>query len=113
MGSNVEKEKKEFEKEYKEIQKQNTIEKKNEDEEIFNISKRDLRQMNIIIYSKNKIPENFISSLCETKDLKNNELYGVNIKIGKNPEKKEYLYKFVENGNEEKLEAISKDIKKE
>jgi hypothetical protein len=37
----------------------------------------------------------------------------VNIKIGKNPEKKEYLYKFVENGNEEKLEAISKDIKKE
>ena len=113
MDSNVEKEKKEFEKEYKEIQKQNTIEKKNEDEEIFNISKRVLRQMNIIIYSKNKIPENFISSLCETKDLKNNELYGVNIKIGKNPEKKEYLYKFVENGNEEKLEAISKDITKE
>ncbi len=26
--------------------------------------------MNIIIYSKNKIPENFISSLCEIKMLK-------------------------------------------
>jgi hypothetical protein len=64
MGSNIEKEKKEFE---KEIKKQNTIEKKNEDEEIFNISKRDLRQMNIIIYSKNKIPENFISSYVKQK----------------------------------------------
>lgn len=113
MGSNIEKEKKDFEKEYNEIQKQKFLEKKNEDEKIFNISKRKFRQMNIIIYSKNKISDNFISSICEIQNLKNNELYGVNIKIGKNPEKKEYLYKFVENGNEEKLEAISKDIKKE
>ena len=83
MGSNIEKEKKDFEKEYNEIQKQKFLEKKKEEEEIFNISNRELRQMNIIIYSKNKISDNFISFLCEIKDLKENDLYGVNIKIGK------------------------------
>ena len=70
MGSNIEKEKKDFEKEYKEIQKQKFLEKKKEEEEIFNISNREVRQMNIIIYSKNKISDNFISFLCEIKDFK-------------------------------------------
>ena len=107
MGSNIEKEKKEFEKEYKKIQK------KKIEGDIFNNSKREFRDMNIIIYSKNKIPQDFISFLCEIKNLKETDLYGVKIKTGKNPEKKEYFYKFVEEGNAEKLEAISKEIKKE
>ena len=113
MGSNIEKEKVQFENEIKEKEKQDILKSKIEDDEMLNISKREFRKMNIIIYSKNKIPENFISSLCEIKNLKNTDLYGVNIKTGNNPEKKEYLYKFVEDGNAEKLEAISKDIKKE
>ena len=113
MGSNIEKEKKEFENEMKEKEKQNLLKTKIEDDEILKISKRELRQMNIIIYSKNKIPEDFISFLCEIKNLNETDLYGVKIKTGKNPEKKEYFYKFVEEGNAEKLEAISKEIKKE
>jgi ABC-type multidrug transport system fused ATPase/permease subunit len=113
MGSNIEKEKLEFEKEIDDIQKKKLEEKKMEQEEILKTSKREFRQMNIIIYSKNKIPDEFISCLCDIKNLEDKDLYGVNIKIGKNPEKKDYLYKFVENGNAEKLEAISKDICRE
>ena len=113
MGSNIEKEKKKFENEMKEKEKQNLLKTKIEDDEILKISKRELRQMNIIIYSKSKIPQIFISFLCEIKNLKETDLYGIKIKNENNQEKKEYLYKFVEDGNAEKLEAISKDIKKE
>jgi len=100
MGSNIEKEKKDFENEMKEKEKQNLLKTKIEDEEILKTSKRELRQMNIIIYSKNKIPQNFISFLCEINNLKDTDLYGIKIKTGKNPEKKEYLYKFAEDRNE-------------
>ncbi len=113
MGTNVSKEKKQFEKEIKEIQNNNLLEEIKEKEEIMEKNNRNLRQMNIIIYSKNKISDKIISIFCEIKNLENCDLYGINIKIGKNPQQKEYLYKFIENGNEEKLKAISKDIIKD
>ena len=54
MGSNIEKEKKQFENEMKKKEKQNLLKTKIEDDEILKISKRELRQMNIIIYIKIK-----------------------------------------------------------
>ena len=63
MGSNIEKEKLQFGNEIKEKEKQDILKSKIEDDEMLKISKREFRKMNIIIYSKNKIPENFISSL--------------------------------------------------
>jgi hypothetical protein len=99
MGTNVSKEKKQFEKEIKEIQNNNLLEEIKEKEEIMEKNNRNLRQMNIIIYSKNKISDKIISIFCEIKNLENCDLYGINIKIGKNPQQKEYLYKFIENGN--------------
>ena len=105
MGSNIEKEKKEFEEQYDEMKKEEFKEKEKKQKEMLLGSEEDrkLRIMNIIVYSKGKISDDFISSFCEIKSIKKYDLCGTKIKIGKNPDRNEFIYKFIEEGNSTKL----------
>ena len=62
--------------------------------------------MYIYIFSKNTISKEFKELICEPESLGNEILNGIEIIKASNNDRKNWIFYFIENGNEEKLKVI-------
>ena len=109
MGSlNIQKEKEEFEKELEEKEKLEFHQKLKEQEK----DDFELKKMYIYLYSNTKIPEDFKKDICASQSLKNvkinNEIDAIE---ATNKERNNWIFYFIDEGNEKKLKSISQNFK--
>ena len=111
MGSlNIQKEKEEFEKELDEQEKlefQQKLKEQEKEKDGF-----ELKKMYIYLYSNTKIPEDFKKDICASQSLKNvkinNEIDAIE---ATNKERNNWIFYFIDEGNEKKLKSISQNFK--
>ena len=110
MGSlNIQKEREEFEKELEQQEKLEFQEKLKAQEK--SLDGNELKNMYIYLYSNTKIPEDFKKEICEFQTLKNVNINGIEAIEAINKERKNWIFYIIDNGNEEKLKAISQNFK--
>ena len=111
MGNvNIQKEKEEFEKEL-EVREKLEFQEKLKEKEKYNENGNELKNMYIYLYSNAKIPEDFKAEIFALQNLKKVKLNGIEVIEGINKDRKNWIFYLVENGNEEKLNSISKNFK--
>jgi len=109
MGTlNIKKEQEEFEKQLDEQEKLEFQEKLNEQQ---NISENNLKDMYIYLYSNTTIPEDFKNEICASQSVKNENLNGLDVIQATNNDRKKWIFYIINDGNEDKLNSISKNFK--
>ena len=111
MGNvNIEKEKEQFEKELDQQEKLEFQEKLKEQQNSLQDG-NEFKNMYIYLYSNTKIPEDFKKEICELQTLKNVNINGIEAIEAINKERNNWVFYLIDNGNEEKLKAISQNFK--
>ena len=111
MGNvNIEKEKEQFEKELDQQEKLEFQEKLKEQQNSLQDG-NEFKNMYIYLYSNTKIPEDFKKEICELQTLKNVNINGIEAIEAINKERNNWIFYIIDNGNEEKLKAISQNFK--
>lgn len=108
-GINIKKEQEEFENQLDEQEKLEFKARLKEQND--SIDDEQLKIMYIYIFSKNTISKEFKELICEPESLGNEILNGIEIIKASNKDRKNWIFYFIENGNEEKLKVISQDFK--
>lgn len=111
MGStNIKKEKEEFEKLLDEDEKLELQEKLNEQEKYLK-DENGFKNMYIYLYSNTQIPEEFKKEISDFQNLKNVNINGIEVIESVKKEQNNWIFYIIDKGNEEKLKAISQNLK--
>ena len=109
-GTNIKKEKEEFEELLDEDEKLELQEKLNEQEKYLK-DENGFKNMYIYLYSNTQIPEEFKKEICDFQNLKNVNINGIEVIESVKKEQNNWIFYIIDKGNEEKLKAISQNLK--